>query len=245
MTVYWLKSIIAVVFIVLAISAAFSMLTLMGRTEKKSSPERLRRLHRVAGYLFALLLLGLSALGIGIFVRDGDSLSLRAVNHGFIGLFLLALFFLKLLIARFYRQFLRMMPALGMAVFSLSLVMFWMAGYFFLRAAVSRPLPGGSGAPASVSSLRNTSLSLVGDAERGAVLFEGQCASCHYPDRTETKSGPGLAGLFEMSSLPHSGKPVTEANVREQLVRPALRMPSFAGLSDQELTDLLAYLRML
>jgi cytochrome c len=245
MNVYHLKAIIAFVFVAFSLMAALSMLTLMGRLEKRSRPDRLRRLHRLAGYLYALLLFGLSALGISFVVRQGDSLPLRAVVHGFIGLFLLAIFFLKLLIARFYRQFLRLAPALGLSIFVLSLVMFSMAGYFFLRSAASRPSPGKVNFPPAASSVQNLSLSAAGSVESGSSLFAGACASCHYTVREEKKIGPGLKGLFGRSSLPYSGLAVTEKNVRHQLVYPALSMPSFAGLTDQELADLIAYLKTL
>ncbi|MGB7295740.1 MAG: DUF6529 family protein [Candidatus Aminicenantales bacterium] len=245
MTVYLLKSIIAVFFVASALSAGFSMLALMGRLEKKANPERWRRLHRLAGYLFALLLIALSALGISIVVRAGDSLSLRAVVHGFIGLFLLAVFFLKWLIARFYRQFLRMMPALGMIVFVLALVMSSMAGYFFLRAAASAPFPGEIVSSTAPLSTQNPPPAVEGSVEKGASLYAGLCASCHFPDRNEGKLGPGLKGLFEMPALPYSGKPVTEENIRRQLVRPAQSMPSFSGLNEQEMADLIAYLEKL
>ncbi|MFZ2054441.1 MAG: cytochrome c [Candidatus Aminicenantales bacterium] len=245
MTVYLVKSIVAVVFLIFALSAALSMLILMGRPEKKTSPERLRRLHRLAGYLFALLLLGLSALGISIVVRQGDSLPLRAVIHGFIGLFLLAVFFLKVLIVRFYRQFLRLMPALGLTIFVLSLVMFSMAAFFFLRVAASEPVPGEVISPPVASSAQNPTPGVDRRVESGASLFARLCASCHYSNRKENRQGPGLKGLFTASSLPHSGKPVTEENIRQQLIHPAFSMPSFAGLTDQELADLIAYLKTL
>lgn len=245
MTVYLLKSILALVFLVSMLSASLSMLALMGRTEKKERPEKWRRFHRLAGYLFALLLVTLSFLGISIAIRSGDALSFRAVIHGFIGLFLLAIFFLKWLIARFYRQFLRMMPALGMTVFVLSLVIFSMAGYYFLRAAVSAPIPGdvvsGTASPPS----RDLSPAFEANVERGASLYASLCASCHYPDREEARLGPGLKGLFTKKSLPHSGKPVTEESIRWQLIRPAQSMPSFPGLNAQETADLMAFLKTL
>jgi cytochrome c1 len=51
--------------------------------------------------------------------------------------------------------------------------------------------------------------------------------------------------LFAKPSLPASGKPVTEENIRQQLVRPARSMPSFAGLTAQEVADLMAFLKTL
>ncbi len=245
MTVYQLKSIIAVAFLVSALSAGLAMLALMGRAESRTRPEKLRRFHRLAGYLFALLLLVLGALGTSLLVRAGDTLSSRAVFHAFIGQFLLSIFFLKWLIARFFRQFLRMMPALGMAVFVLSLVAFSMALHFFLRAAASEALPGEIVRPAADSSVERSSPPVKGSFERGADLFNRLCSSCHHPDRKESKLGPGLKDLFKDPSLPHSGKAATEENIRQQLLRPALSMPVFARLTDQELADLMAYLKKL
>jgi mono/diheme cytochrome c family protein len=237
MSVHLLKSLTAVVFLILALTSAFSMLTLMGKTEKKISPERLRKIHRIAGYLYAIVLLGLAALGMSIYVRSGDSLSTRAVIHAFIGLFLLSIFFLKWLVARFFRQFLRLMPALGLTVFIISLVNFWMAGYFFLRAAVHKPVPGD---PAPAAAAVST-----GSAENGAAIFAGLCASCHYPDKEDQKLGPGLKDLFKNGRLPYSGKPVTEEHIRHQLIRPAMSMPAFPQLTEQEIADLMAYLKSL
>ncbi len=237
MSAYLLKSLTAVVFLILALTSALSMLTLMGRAEKKSNPENLRKIHRTAGYLYALVLIGLAALGMSIYVRSGDSLTTRAVIHAFIGLFLLAIFFLKWLVARFFRQFLRLMPALGLTVFVISMVNFWMAGYFFLRAAVHKPVPGDPAASAAAK--------FTGSPENGAAIFAGLCASCHYPDKEDQKVGPGLKGLFKRDRLPYSGKPVTEENVRHQLVQPAMSMPTFARLTDQEIADLIAYLKSL
>lgn len=245
MTVYLVKSIVAVVLLVLSLSAALSMLTLMGRVEKKTGPDRLRRLHRLAGYLFAVLLLSLSALGVSIVVRAGDSLPLRAVIHGFIGLFLLGVFFLKVLIVRFYRQFLRLMPALGLAVFVLSLVMFSNAGYFSLRAAASKPLPGEAISPLVTSSVLNSAPGVNGSVESGSSLFARYCASCHYADKEDFLLGPGLKGLFQKEKLPVSGRAVADDNVRQQIIRPWRSMPSFAALSAQEIADLIAYLKTL
>ncbi len=245
MTVYLLKSIIAVFFLALALSAGLSMLAMMGRAERKTSPEKLRKIHRVTGYLFALVLIGLGALGISIVIRAGDSLSLRAVIHGFIGLFLLAVFFLKLLIVRFFRQFLRLMPALGMTVFVMSMVMFSMAGYFFLRAIASEPVLGDSPPPPAAASINPRAPSPTGDPENGAAIYAGLCSSCHHADSEDSKVGPGLKGLFGLPALPYSRKPVTEENIRQQLVRPALSMPSFARMTEQEIADLMAYLRTL
>jgi mono/diheme cytochrome c family protein len=85
----------------------------------------------------------------------------------------------------------------------------------------------------------------VGRVLMGRALFEAKCSFCHYVDREETKIGPGLKGVLAKASLPASGRPATPDNIRSQLGSPVGKMPAFASLSEQELADLLAYLKTL
>jgi cytochrome c2 len=84
-------------------------------------------------------------------------------------------------------------------------------------------------------------------AHKGAELFESKgCVQCHFTGSTQTKSGPGLKGLFERQKLPVSGRGLTEANVRKQLKTPYNNMPSFADrLTHEERDRLIAYLKTL
>src|SRR4030042_1443455 len=176
MSVFLLKSILAIALLITGLSAALAMLISMGRTEKKANPATLRKVHRVAGYMFALLLLVLAVLGTKIFVSSGDALSHRAVLHAFLALFLLFIFLLKIVLVRFYKSFVRLVPSLGMTVLVLSLVVFSIsAGYFLLRSAfAAAPLSAASHAPL-----------LQGDTKRGSDLFAQHCASCHYAERED------------------------------------------------------------
>jgi len=236
MSVFLLKSLLASALLIAGLSAALAMLISMGRAEKKVSPITLRKIHRTAGYLFALLLLVLAILGIKIFVGAGDTLSHRAVLHAFLALFLLFIFLLKIVLVRFYKSFLRTVPGLGMTVLVLLLVVFSVsAGYFLLRTAlISGPTSAASSTPR-----------LQGDADKGGDLFARNCASCHYSDREDKKLGPGLKGLFRNDRLPMSGRAVTEQNVRRQMMMPFRSMPSFGSLTPQEVADLVAYLKTL
>ena len=236
MSVFLLKSILAIALLIAGLSAALAMLISLGRAEKKVSPTTLRKVHRAAGYLFALLLLALAILGTKIFIGAGDTLSLRAVLHAFLALFLLFIFLLKIVLVRFYKSFLRTVPGLGMTVLVLVLVVFSVsAGFFLLRtASTSDPLAAASSMPA-----------LQGDADKGSDLFARNCASCHYSDREDKKLGPGLKGLFQNDRLPLSGRAATEENVRRQMISPFRSMPSFGSLTPQEVADLIAYLKTL
>ena len=90
-----------------------------------------------------------------------------------------------------------------------------------------------------------------GSAAEGKKVFQSYCAMCHLPDDTKAKFGPGLKGVFKNKELPASHKPVTDANVREQIEKGSpeakpMPMPAFSEkLSSEEIQNLLAYLKTL
>jgi mono/diheme cytochrome c family protein len=218
-------------------TAFLTMMTSMGRVEKKLSPLTLRRIHRTAGLFFGILLLMLSYLCLRYLVAAGDRLSTRAVFHSVLSLFLVVIFFVKVSIVRYFKQFLKYAPGLGVTVFCLAfVVMMTSAGYYFLRPTL-RTEPPVATPPLSQNA------ALTGNSERGMELFRVYCSSCHYPDQEKTKSGPGLKGVLKKEKLPVSGRPAVVDNVLKQLRAPYLAMPSFGFLSDQELADLIAFLQ--
>ncbi|WP_322510546.1 cytochrome c [Chloroflexus sp.] len=112
-------------------------------------------------------------------------------------------------------------------------------------------------AEALPAALTDTSISSKGDPKRGKDLF-GPCAACHTTSK-EMLVGPGLAGLFSAKgpALPNgvdyngmlpNGKERSEANVAEWIRTGGTGrigyMPSH-NLTDQEMADLMAYLRTL
>lgn len=223
------------IFFAAALGAALSMLTLMGRQNRKMKPSLLKILHKINGYIFLLLLLVISYICIKYVAEAGGNLHPRAISHSVLALFLLIIFFIKILIVRFFKQFLKFVPVLGIIVLSLAFVVSaTSAGFYFLRSADSFS-----------TSMDNSTLpvkSLKGSAETGAVLFQNKCGFCHYADREESQTGPGLKGLLKKEKLPHSGRPATIENVKNQLISPVSFMPSFKDLPEQDIADLLAYL---
>jgi len=87
---------------------------------------------------------------------------------------------------------------------------------------------------------------------KGKLVFSGPCQACHNIT-TESKVGPGLAGLFQKASLPN-GKPVNDANVTEWIIKGSASyktegapfMPPYgAQVTPEQITQLIAYLKTL
>jgi len=238
MSLFMVKSILAVFFILAALIAVICMLSLMGKAERKVSAQLLRKMHRVAGFVFTGLLLLISYFCLKYWAMVGDQISTRAVLHGVLSLALIIIFILKISIVQYYKQFLRFVPIMGMIVFVLSFTVFsTSAGFFFLRIL---------GARAESSEISELSQTLhQGNAEKGAALFKSKCLSCHYADKEEIKQGPGLKNILKKERLPFSKRPSSIENIKKQLKTPFLTMPSFVSLSEQEIADLIAYLKTL
>jgi len=238
MSFFMFKSILAVFFLLAGIIALFSMLTLMGKTERKADAKLLRRLHKGSGLVFAALLLVISYFCVKYWASAGDQISTRAVFHGVLAFAVIIVFVLKLLIVRFYKQFLKFVPVMGLTVFALSFIVFkTSAGYFFLRTFCAH-------AESSEISTPSPPV-LKGKIDNGAALFSSKCASCHSTDREESQGAPGLKNILKKEKLPASQRPATVETILLQLKKPFRVMPAFPSLSEQELADLLAYLKTL
>jgi mono/diheme cytochrome c family protein len=78
---------------------------------------------------------------------------------------------------------------------------------------------------------------------RGAQVFHQKCAKCHYPTTTHPLNGPGLQAITKVKAMP-SGAPPTDERLTQVIVHGRNMMPS-TQLTDDQLQDLLAYLRTL
>jgi mono/diheme cytochrome c family protein len=78
---------------------------------------------------------------------------------------------------------------------------------------------------------------------RGAQVFHEKCAKCHYPTTTRGLHGPGLQAITKLKAMP-SGAPPTDERLTAVILRGRNMMPS-TQLDDDQLRDLLAYLRTL
>lgn len=130
MSPYLIKSLFAVALVAAGTAAFASQMAWMGRPEGKADPEKLKKLHRAAGYLFLALLLPLAYMGVRFWIAAGDALAMRAGFHVVLALALIILVLLKVLIVRAYKGFLKLVPTLGMTVFVLTLLVFTLSAVF-------------------------------------------------------------------------------------------------------------------
>lgn len=235
MSLFLFKSILGLIFLVAGVIAVICMFALMGKTERKVSATFLRRIHKGAGFVFAILLLVISYFCIKHVAMVGDQLSGRAVMHSVLSLSLFIVLVIKITIAQFYKQFLRFVPTMGIIVFILAFVVFsTSAGYYFIRILSVKDI---SGETTTISEIE-----IKGNTEKGASFFKDKCSNCHFSDKEENKIGPGLKNILKKAQLPSSGRPANFENIWTQLKNPMLSMPAFPSLSEQELADLKAYL---
>ena len=78
---------------------------------------------------------------------------------------------------------------------------------------------------------------------RGAQVYQAYCAKCHYPNNTHSLHGPGLQAITKVKAMP-SGAPPTDERLTNVILRGRNMMPA-TSLTDDQLNDLLAYLKTL
>jgi mono/diheme cytochrome c family protein len=78
---------------------------------------------------------------------------------------------------------------------------------------------------------------------RGAVVYREKCSKCHRPNDTRPLNGPGLQALTKVKAMP-SGAPPTDERLTAVILHGRNMMPA-TPLNDEQLGDLLAYLRTL
>jgi mono/diheme cytochrome c family protein len=238
------KTILALLLLIVGFVATLTMLFLLGRGEKARRPNRVRGAHKVLGFVFFILLLVLVFTGMRYVAWGRGEPSPRAIMHVVLAAALFTVFVVKLLIVRFYRGLLWIVPTVGMIVFVLAVLVFsTSAGYYLARRGQIRG--GGEEAASGIveeAAELSGELAALGEAELGAVVYEKYCAFCHYSGSTESKLGPGLKGVLRAESLPVSGRPATVQNILSTLQNPIGTMPAFTKLTAEELEHLIAFL---
>jgi mono/diheme cytochrome c family protein len=81
--------------------------------------------------------------------------------------------------------------------------------------------------------------------KKGRELYDSKCSFCHDPYGTEKIVGPAHKGILKNPFLPASKKPSTPENIANQIRNPYRDMPSFSYLSNEQISDIIAFLNTL
>jgi len=187
MSFFAIKTLLALVFLSSGFTALITMLTLMGKPDKKMSPKTLKNIHKSGGYLFLILLPVLVFLGAKYWASAGDQISTRAVFHIVLALTLFIVFFIKLSIVRIFKQFMKFLPVMGITLFSLTFIIVSITGGFHMLRSIATPVSEVQG---------EIPMDAGADVRNGQLLFQNNCIFCHHTDKEETLVGPSLKNLL-------------------------------------------------
>jgi len=256
-TIFFIKSLLSLLLLLCAGLSMYTMFEIFGRGPSAATAGKFKKVHKTTGYIYVLLFVLVSYLCLGFMTASKAEPSPRAALHIVLAWSIIALFILKVLFVRVYRQFYSHARTIGIAMGVMSFALVGISGghylavsgfgkdrsvdkstYYELRGPLLNVV--GTGMP-GLSAIRTDRLSIG----RGRTMFLSRCASCHDALSTNTIVGPGLKGLLKNPALPVSKHPATAESLRFQLRQPMGRMPSFAYLSEDEMNDLIAYLNTL
>jgi len=240
----WLKSILSVVMLAQAILALYTMWEIMGREKSPISLQVLRRIHLINGYVFIILFLGLSYYCLPFLRASPEEISARALLHSLFAIGVILMLVVKILFVKRYKKFMRQVPAFGLTIFFLTAgLVATSGGYYFVVSAKTLPKSQVATQP-KTDQAAEAKLDQA-KVKRGKELFNKWCLACHYTDRTETRMGPGLKGILKKEKLPASGQAATPDNIRRQMRTPYRFMPPQTHLSDEEIDDIIEFLKTL
>lgn len=91
----------------------------------------------------------------------------------------------------------------------------------------------------------DSELGLDPQQARGRRVYDVHCLVCHEAYSASDRNGPSLMGMYGKKFMT-SGQPVNDERVRDAIVLGRSKMPAYGDLlSEQQVNDLLAYLRTL
>ncbi|HCC68486.1 MAG TPA: hypothetical protein DEP99_01150 [Nitrospiraceae bacterium] len=249
MSLFFLKSILSIVMLVFALIAMFTMFEIFGKSDKKYSIEKLKRLHKVNGIVYLLIYIFIAYFCLSFIIDTKGELSPRGTFHSIFALTIIVLLGLKISIVRIYRQFYNQVKILGLLI---ALITFGMVGtsggyYLLVTKFGTEKIDRARYYKNEVSSEEVKTVIRIDEAsiKKGKKLYESKCYLCHDPYSTKTIVGPGLMGILKNPSLPVSGKPAIPESIINQLRNPYRYMPSFSYLSEEEMLNIIAYLNTL
>jgi len=194
-----LSALIGVLFVLLAVGAVWLMFDGSTSAPQSDRARRMFRAHRVAGYLFIALFCIMTWFMILKIKDRPDELPAPSMLHALIAVVMAPLLFIKVLVARYYRNHTSILVPLGLTIFVLAFVLVTTtAGPYFLRTATVKNI-----------SLQAIDMGIAKiDLQASEALMQRRCSRCHNLDRVvgaKKDARAWLATVDRMRGLPGSG----------------------------------------
>jgi ferredoxin-NADP reductase len=193
-------------FIVLGGINVWLVLEAWARVKAAKTSSRMLTLHRIGGYMFIGLFL-VMAYFMFARLRDGGADTSPTVNiHLALAMILSPLLFIKVLIARYYKNQQGLLMPIGLTIFVLA---------FVLIASTTGPYLARTSKVEQVSIDPGKVPPVEIDLNQASELVQKRCSKCHNLDRVvgARKDGRGwLATVSRMRSIPGGGISETDAN---------------------------------
>lgn len=253
---FFIKSVLSLVLVMVATVDMFTMFEVFGRNERKYDPETLKKIHRTAGIVYFLVFSVITFFCLRFIYMAKAEPSVRGTLHGTFAFTIIVLMVVKIIYIRVYKQYYGQAKVFGILIAFLTFGTAGVsAGYYFLVSEFGTEKTYDAIIQYKEEALKprkekkdvrkhaiETDPESIG---RGKNIFDAKCKFCHEAYTTDTVVGPGLKGILKNPELPISRRPATPENIKEQLMHPFSRMPSFENLSDEEVKDIIAFLNTL
>ena len=229
---------LGVVFVVVGLAAMFLMYHLWGypfdkATRTSAAPRSLMWLHRVLGYIFALIYIALMWKMVPRLWEYQVEFPARTTAHIILGFTIGFLLLIKISIMRFFRHFEEWMPYLGTAIMLGTIILIGLSlPYVLQERALAQSAPGGSvTSPASLARVSTLlpSAGMPNDADlkslasakaltSGRHVLLDNCVKCHdlktILAKPRTPSG-WWSTVDRMSEKPALFAPMTQKEMYE------------------------------
>ena len=253
MSIYFLKTLLSVVMVLVVIVNVFTMLEALGRGEKRFDVKKLKKIHRINGFVFIFIFFFVTYHCFRSIIFGQLEFSPRAAFHSVFALAVILLLALKISFLEMYDQFSGKVLIIGPAIALVALGMIGTSGGYYLLVTkfhtdttfdeIREYKDKGTqqGAEGKDIKIKTDPASI----SKGKKLFDSKCIFCHDTQSNNTIVGPGLKGVLKKENLPVSKRPATSENIRNQLREPFNKMPPFNSLTEEDMGDIIAFLNTL
>ncbi len=219
---------LGITFILIGAINVWLILQASARVKDANGSARLVTAHRIGGYLFIALYCVMGYFMVARLDDAGEATSAGAMIHLTLAMVLSPLLFVKVLVARYYKNYYSFLMPIGLVIFVLSFV-----------------LIGITAGPSLAHQARIQTVSLAAidlppasiDINRAAATMEKRCSKCHNLDRIAgaRKDAQGwLATVNRMSSLPNSGISAEDSRIIVSYLASQMAPKGSAGAASLE-----------